>query len=142
DVLGRFGLGESFAVACDGARQWMGLPRGVVLERVRASTLLLNFMGYVNDADVLAAAPSRVFFDFDPGFGQMWRDLGLADLFRGHDAFVTVGENIGRPDCTIPTCGLTWITAPQPIVLQYWPVAEPATAGAFTSIGAWRGPYA
>src|SRR5438034_6713616 len=40
DVLGRFGLGESFAVACDGARQRMGLPRSVVLERVRASTLL------------------------------------------------------------------------------------------------------
>src|SRR5437588_11461289 len=81
DVLARFGLGESFAVVCDGGREWVGLPQAEVVRRVRGSALLLNFMGYFNDPDVLAAAPLRVFFDFDPGFGQMWQDLGLADVF-------------------------------------------------------------
>src|SRR6516165_9711786 len=102
EVLSRFGLGESFAVAWDGGCEWLGLPRAEVRRRVGRSALLLNFMGFFNDPEVLAAAPLRVFFDFDPGFGQMWQDLGLADVFRGHDRFVTVGENIGRPDCTIP----------------------------------------
>src|SRR5262245_31469105 len=52
----------------------------------------------------------------------------------------TVGENVGRPDCTIPTCGLDWVTTPQPVVLDQWPAAvEEGTS--FTSIGAWRGPY-
>jgi hypothetical protein len=143
DVLGRFGLGESFAVACDGGREWIGLPRPEALRRVQRSTLLLNFMGYFNDADILAAAPLRVFFDFDPGFGQMWQDLGLADVFRGHDRFVTVGENIGRPDCSVPRCGLNWVTTPQPVVLDLWHKLSACAPekSTFTSIGAWRGPY-
>jgi hypothetical protein len=141
DVTRRFGLGESFSLAYDGGQRVVGLPRHEVLERVRRSALFLNFMGFVNDPEVLAAAPRRVFFDFDPGFGQMWRALGLADPFAGHDAFVTVGERVGQPGCTIPDCGLTWVTTPQPVVLEQWPAAPPRPDGAFTSIGAWRGPY-
>jgi hypothetical protein len=142
DVLGRFGLGERFALAYDTGRRWIGMEKPVVLERVCRSAALVNFMGYFTDEDVLATAQRRVFFDFDPGFGQMWCQLGLADLFREHDAFVTVGENIGRPNCTIPTCGREWITTPQPIVLDRWPVAKaPPRDRPFTSIGAWRGPY-
>ena len=34
-MLGRFGLGESFAVACDGGREWIGLPQAEVLRRER-----------------------------------------------------------------------------------------------------------
>jgi hypothetical protein len=142
DVLGRFGLGEDFALAYDGGRRWFGRERAEVLRRVRRSAAMINFMGYFTDPDVLAAVPRRVFFDFDPGFGQMWCDLGLADVFRGHDAFATVGENIGRPDCAIPTCGREWIATPQPIVLEHWPAAEPPPHDRpFTSVGAWRGPY-
>jgi hypothetical protein len=96
-------------------------------------------MGYLNDQEILGCARRRVFLDIDPGFGQMWRDLGQADVFKGHDDFVTIGENIGRPDCPIPTCGLKWITTPQPIVLERWPPQPPQPNGAFTSIGAWRG---
>jgi hypothetical protein len=142
DVLRRFGLGERFAIAYDSGRRWFGLEKSAVLERVRHSAALINFMGYFTDNDVLSAAPRRVFFDFDPGFGQMWCQLGQADLFRGHDSFVTVGENIGQPDCAIPTCGHRWITTPQPIVLDHWPVGEaPPGDRPFTSVGAWRGPY-
>ena len=72
----------------------------------------------------------------------MWRALGLADIFAGHDAHVTIAERIGQPDCTIPTCGLSWITTPQPVVLDAWP-ATPLPAGPprFTSIASWRGAY-
>src|SRR5437764_8162294 len=79
NVLGRFGLGEAFAVACDEGRCWVGLGRDEVLRRVRRSDVLFNFMGYFTDPDVLAVARRRVFVDFDPGFGRMWCDLGLAD---------------------------------------------------------------
>jgi hypothetical protein len=90
-----------------------------------------------NGGEHVVGLPRRVFLDIDPGFGQMWRDLGLHDPFRGHDDFVTLGMNIGRPGCAIPTCGLKWVTMP-----QHWPVAPAGEAGAFTSIGAWRGPNA
>jgi hypothetical protein len=82
-----------------------------------------------------------VFLDIDPGFPQMWHALGWADLFAGHDDFVTVGLNVGRGDCTIPGCGRRWITTVPPIVLEHWP-AVPLAAGPFTSVATWRGRYA
>ena len=48
-------------------------------------------MGYLDDEEILGAAPLRVFLDIDPGFGQMWQELGLAEPFAGHDRYVTIG---------------------------------------------------
>lgn len=71
----------------------------------------------------------------------MWNALGLADVFQGHDDFVTIGENIGESGCRIPTCDLKWTTTPQPVVLDLWP-ARPSTGRAVTSVATWRGAYA
>jgi len=139
EVMRAFGLERSFAVLLDDGRSF-GCSRDQVARRVRGADLLLNVMGYIDDPELLDEARRRVFLDIDPGFPQMWRALELADPFADHDVFVTVGENIGHEACTIPTCGLDWITTPQPLVLDEWPVTEPPS-GAFTSVGAWRGPY-
>src|SRR5687767_5672966 len=141
-VMREFGLGDCFSLSV-GGRGEVGMPRREVLERVRRSALLINVMGFLSDAEVLAAAPRRVLLDIDPGFGQMWRELGLADVFQGHDDFVTIGGNVGRPGCGVPTCGLKWLTTSQPVVLERWPVAPlpRGEGGAFTSVASWRGPF-
>jgi hypothetical protein len=141
DVLGRFGLGEAFSVIYSRGERFLGLPRPQVLEQARNAAFLLNVMGFLGQEEVLAAARRRVFLDIDPGFGQMWRELGLSDPFRGHDDFVTIGEKVGRPGCEIPTCGLSWVTTPQPVVLEHWPVRSGTGEGAFTSVASWRGAY-
>jgi hypothetical protein len=98
-------------------------------------------MGYLKDEALLGCAPRRVFLDIDPGFGQMWQDLGQYAMFQGHHDYVTIGENIGRPDCDIPTCGIDWITTPQPVVLDYWETGEENRGEAFTGVASWRGAY-
>jgi hypothetical protein len=73
----------------------------------------------------------------------MWCELGLVDLFAGHDSHVTIGERIGKPRCSIPTCGVRWQTTRQPVVLDEWPVGpSPREPFAFGSIATWRGAYA
>ena len=139
DLVREFGLENDAALLLDGG-QTVGLPRQAVLERARSSAFLFNVMGFIDDEDVLAAVPLRVFLDIDPGFPQMWRELGLHDAFAGHDRFVTVGLNIGKPECTIPTCGLDWITTLPPVALDYWPVVE-THSRPFTTVAMWRGPY-
>jgi hypothetical protein len=137
-VMSGFGLTDASSLTCGG--RTAGVPREEVLRRVAASALLFNVMGYIEDEAILAKAQRRVFVDIDPGFPQMWRELGLYDAFAGHDAFVTLGRNIGKPGCAIPTCGLKWISIAQPVVLEQWPAQPAAKADApFTSIGAWRG---
>ena len=136
-----FGLAESYSLDIGPDQEPVGLSRARVLDKVGAADLLLNVMGYLVDPEVLARARRRVFLDIDPGFGQMWRALGLCDVFRGHDAFVTVGARVGSGDCRVPTCGLPWVTTLPPVVLDYWPPA--AERGVrFTSVGSWRGPWA
>jgi hypothetical protein len=140
EVMEQFGLSDAFSLSFNRGERTIGWPRERVLQRVGEAALLFNVMGYLDDEEVLGRSRRRVFIDIDPGFGQMWRELGLHDAFRGHDDFVTLGRNIGRPDCSIPGCGLRWITMPQPVVLEHWPAQPPRPGGAFTSIGAWRGP--
>jgi hypothetical protein len=141
DVTERFELGDAYALLVDRGTVCLGMSRDQLLERVSQSALLLNVNGFVADEDVLERAPRRAFLDIDPGFGQMWRELGLHDPFVGHDVYVTVGENIGQPDCEIPTGGIDWVTTPQPVVLDHWPT-QPLDGDAFTSVVSWRGPAA
>jgi hypothetical protein len=131
--------GVTFSVLDQDGVPVSGLCRGTLLERTRRARLFFNVMGFVRDEELLAVARRRVFVDIDPGFGQVWRELGLADVFDGHDDFVTVGRNVGHPGCGVPPCGLRWVTMPHPVVLARCPVA--AGGDSFTSVGSWRGPY-
>lgn len=140
EVMEGFGLKEAFALIYNRGERFIGLSRQQVIERTRRAALVLNVMGFLNDEEILGCASKRVFFDIDPGFGQMWCALGLHDPFKGHDAFVTIGENIGQPDCAIPNCGLEWITTAQPVALDYWQPRAVNNGEHLTSIASWRGP--
>jgi hypothetical protein len=100
--------------------------------------LVLNVMGCLPRSDIGRSA-TWVFVDIDPGYPQMWHELGLADMMAGHDRFVTIGENIGRSDCSIPECGIEWVRTSPPVVLDEWPPA--LAGGTFTTVGTWRNPY-
>jgi hypothetical protein len=140
-VMERFGLREVFSLSYNRGECVVGLAAAEVIRRVKRCALFINVMGFLSDPDVLAAAPRRVFLDIDPGFGQMWRELGLCDLFGGYHAHVTVGLNVGTPGCGVPACGLDWLPTPQPVVLDMWP-AQPAPAAVnFTTVASWRGPF-
>jgi hypothetical protein len=140
EVMQRIGLAGRWAVLYDGGREVAGCSRADVLERARRSPLLLNVMGFLDDEEILGAAALRVFLDIDPGFGQMWHELGLHHPFRGHDRYVTIGERIGAPDCAIPACGIEWVPTKPPVDLAEWPFT-PGGGGDFTSVASWRGPF-
>lgn len=141
EVMERFGLRENFSLITDHGARHIGRARTDVLDFTASAAGLINIMGFLDDAEILARARRRIFLDIDPGFPQMWRELGLGDVFRGHDDFVTIGENIGRENCTIPTCGFDWKTTPQPVVLEEWTPHRERASEWFTAIATWRGAY-
>ena len=140
-VMRQFGLANDYCLLDVAGKQIDGIDYDVALDRVGGSEMLININGYVDDPNILAIAKRRVYLDVDPGFAQMWRECGLHDSFANHDVFVTIAENIGKSDCHVPTCGLDWITTRQPVVLEAWPSVE-RDVTAFTTVGAWRGPFA
>jgi hypothetical protein len=134
------GLSQAWALAMpDGS--YLGRSRAAVRDAVRSCELLLDVNGFLTGDDILGVASKRVFLDIDPGFIQMWKSLGLADVVSGHDLFVTVASRMGMPGCRIPTLDVEWTTIKPPVVLERWPVTPVNQSGAFTSIATWRGPF-
>jgi glycosyltransferase involved in cell wall biosynthesis len=136
------GLEDSYSLLLDGpgVREAVGVPREQVMEQLRRSVLLVDVMGFLEDEELLGAAGRTLFLDIDPGFPQMWRELGLHDSFGRHDAYATVGLRVGEEGCTVPDCGIDWIRTPQPVVLDEWlPAGDPGEA--YTSVVTWRGPF-
>jgi hypothetical protein len=138
ETMGTHGLGDDYAVLLDDGES-AGLSRQQALEHLRSSVLLIDVMGFLDEEELLAAAPRTLFLDIDPGFPQMWQELGLHTSFGGHDAYATVGLRVGKEGSRVPTCGIEWINTPQPVVLDHWPTAPPGSA--YTSVASWRGPF-
>lgn len=142
-VMGAFGLCGDWALLHDDGRRALGLSREALSDRLDDAALLINVMGYLDDPDLRARPGRRVYLDIDPGWSQMWHSLGLHDGLAGHDAYVTVGSNVGRGHCLVPTCEREWIATAPPVLLDAWPAMAPAScADAFTTVATWRGPNA
>jgi len=139
ETMAGAGLDGCWSLRLDDGRH-LGVAREDAVAFVRDAELLLDVMGFCGDDELLGAARRTAFLDTDPGFAQMWQDLGLADVLGHHDVHVTIGERIGLADCTVPTCGLRWVTTSQPVALGAWPVT-PGGGRGFTSVASWRGAY-
>jgi hypothetical protein len=139
-VMAEFGLERSAALLLAGTEQTVGLPYARLRQVARRAGVLLNIAGTLSDETLAGAIPIRVYLDLDPGFTQLWHAAEGIDMrFGGHTHFVTIGQEIGRPGCAVPTCGLPWITTAQPIVLAAWPVATRVMHDALTTVANWRG---
>jgi hypothetical protein len=138
-VMRDFGFDADSSLLVAGTQQTIGLSREELRRVARSADLLINISGMLTDEELTGEIPRRAYLDLDPTFNQLWHELNVSDMrFRDHTHFVTIGLAIGRADCLVPTCGLPWITSPQPVVLSHWPVASRITLDAFTTVGHWR----
>lgn len=138
-LVEEFALGPRVSLLDRSSGATVGLTRRELLRAVAGADLLLNLSGTLTDEDVLAAIRCRVFVDLDPAFTQLWAHAEDVDMgFDRHDRFVTIGSEIGRPGCAVPTCGRTWIGTRQPLVLERWPLAGGVVHAGLTTVGHWR----
>jgi hypothetical protein len=104
--------------------------------------LLLNIGGHLTLEPLKRAARVTVFIDDDPGYTQSWYASGeLQGRLDGHDFTFTYGENIGSPECAIPTSGIDWRPTRPPVVLEEWPVSNAGDRDRLTTVASWRGAY-
>jgi hypothetical protein len=139
DVMERFELADGWALIPARGGEPVGLSRGDLRDVGRGADVLLNVAGMLSDPDILEQVPVRAYLDLDPAFTQLWHATEGVDMrLDAHTHFVTVADEIGRPDSPIPTCGRDWLPTLPPVVLEEWPVVEtPADYGA-TTVGHWR----
>ena len=99
--------------------------------------VLLNVSGNLRCPSLLRRFRRRAYIDLDPGFTQAWHLAGAVQL-DGHHAHFSVGENLGRSGCTIPTNGVAWRPTRPPVVLDEWPAATSPAFDRFTTVATWR----
>ena len=143
DVMGAFGLDGSATLLRSDGTTASGLSLGRLGQLSAEAAMLLNISGHLRRPEVFDRVGIRVFVDLDPGFTQIWDASGATGVnVEGHDHWFTVGENVGRSDCVIPTNGRRWRPIRQPVVLADWPaMSQPESPGRFTTVGSWRGAY-
>ena len=133
-----FGLDAALVVA--GSTETVGMSYGDAVAVARRADLLVNVAGMLVDPELFEPPTVRAYLDLDPGFTQLWQEAEGIDMrLGGHDRHVTVGLGIGQEGCTVPTCGVSWLTTPPIVSLPDWEVAGPVTRHAFTTVGTWRG---
>jgi len=113
-----------------------------VTAAVSGAALLVNLSGHLRVPALLERCGRTAYVDVDPGFTQFWHaDLGTPFRVPPHDLYYTIGRNIGRADCPIPTGGLTWLPTSQPVVLADWPVVPAPRPNRFTTVARWRAAF-
>jgi hypothetical protein len=111
--------------AADPFFECAGVSWPQLLELAESAELLVNLSGHLTLSPLLDRIRRKAYIDVDPGFTQFWHaDPSTRFRVDGHDFYFTIGENIGSPDCPIPTSGLRWRPIRQPVVLDQWPVAK------------------
>lgn len=138
-IMARFGLTDHAGLIESDGPGSVGLSRREIELLARDTALLVNGSGRFHLQTVLGAVRRRLYLDLDPGFVQIWHEQYGVDMnLRGHDLYVTVGLNLGAPDCPLPTCGLAWHTTLPPVVLDEWATSE-AAGSTYTTVADWRG---
>lgn len=139
-TMRRFGLkGSSWQIDRHGGP--ITGSRDELDRRLAGTDLLINMAGHIRADSVFEQARRRVYVDQDPVYTQLWHGVyGKGDnLGIGrHEAFATVGLNIGTPATDIPSCGLDWHHVLPPVVPDMWTRSDGASGGRFTTIASWE----
>jgi hypothetical protein len=138
-VAAEFGLAGRAALWLEGTRETAGLAFDRLSAAARQADLLLNLAGSLAGERLVEHIPIRVYLDLDPAFTQLWQTVEGIDMrLAGHTHFVTVGLNVGQPDCCLPDCGKEWIPTLQPVALPGWPAATRVERAGLSTILNWR----
>jgi hypothetical protein len=140
EVIEQFGLAGSAVLVGDEGKSLYGPTYGELLELAESAEALVNVAGNVRLDEIKRRSRVTVYVDVDPGLTQLWLASGApAPRIEGHDLYFTIGENVGGAESGLPTGGIEWRPARQPVLLDEWPVSAKGEAHRFTTVARWRG---
>jgi hypothetical protein len=100
-----------------------GLPEARVAQLFREAAALVNLTGATVLREEYLRVPVRIYLETDPVLPQIEIAQGrrfTIDLLNAHTHYFTYGENLGAPDCDVPTTHFRYQPTRQPIILDWW----------------------
>ena len=136
----------------DAADHTYGQPWSEVVRFCEEADLFLNISGTCIMREEYRGVSCLAFLDSDPIYtqasvpGYIKGSLDAAararvDSMRQHDVFFTFAENIGAPDCRVPTALFEWLPTRQPTVLSLFEHARVPLStrrAVLTTVASWE----
>ena len=85
--------------------------------------MTLNLCGSQELHEAVLKSKCLVYVESDPGVKQIEldkKDPQVLSYLKSHHAHFTFGENLGQPDCPLPTQGIRWHPTRQPVDIEFW----------------------
>jgi hypothetical protein len=141
-ILEAYGMAGQWAYrgAYEGGQTY-GMSEAQLLQLYQDADACLNVTGFQEMRPEHLAIRRRIYVESDPFSSQVTYlkgDARMVSDIGAHDTHFSFGENLGAPDCIVPTGGLTWLPTRQPVALELW--AESALTGGlqYTTISTWQ----
>jgi hypothetical protein len=140
-IVERAGLPGQAALIGEHGESLRGPGLGELQELAASADALVNLCGSLRFNNIKSRVRRRIYVDLDPGLTHLWLATGRpAPRVVDHHLHFTVGENVGRPGCPLPTGGISWHHTRQPVLLDEWPAVPSPAPWRFTTVAGWRGP--
>jgi GT2 family glycosyltransferase len=145
-VLGKFDLGDRWAYhSLYPVIRHFGLNEMQLKQLYGSASAIINLHGSHVPTRELTATERLVYLETDPVNVEVdlhYQRPETVEYLAPHAAFFTFGENLGRPDCLVPSPKqFKFLPTRQPVVLEFWQKAGSGPATSFTTIGNWRQPW-
>ena len=140
-VADSFGLGDRWAYRRSYSdNEWFGLTQAKAEDLLVHADAVLNVAGGTGLANEGLKVGRWVYFGTDPVYhelGYAKGDIDVCTFIEEHDDFVTYGENIGNPNCLIPSLPGLLSKTRQPVLLDLWKAGAPSREE-FTTVSNWQ----
>ncbi len=151
DYIGRLmawgGLPDRWAFRSAAKDRFFGPAADRVRAVFRDADALVNLTGATILRDEHLRVPVRIYLETDPVLPQIEAAEGrrfTLDLLGAHTHHFTFGENLGAPDCGVPSGPFAYRPTRQPVVIDWWrhssgAAPDPPLPGApLTTVASWK----
>ncbi len=146
-ILERYDLGTRWSYhAWHGGGGYYGVGQTAIDRAFASAAAVINLHGAtLPRPEHMSGGGAFIYLETDPVVPQveLHQDRKVTREFLDlHTAYFTFGENLGAPDCKVPTPPRSYQFHPtrQPVVLDFWQEQSTGPGELFTTIANWRQP--
>jgi hypothetical protein len=141
-------LGDRWAYRSRIDGRLFGLSESRIASVFNDADVLVNLTGSTRLFEEHLRVPVRIYLETDPVIRQIEVALGerkAITLLNAHTHHFTYGENIGSPDCGVPSTEFNYRPTRAPVIMDWWTEEHwhssdfgHARQSVYTTIGNWK----
>lgn len=140
-VADEFGLGDRWAFRKSFSdKSWVNMSQQRAEALLQEADAVFNVSGATRLREEGLEIGRLIYLGTDPVTQEIAyanQDQGVVSLINEHDEFVTYGENIGTPECSVPPLPNLKARTRQPVLIDLWQPVDQRRAH-FTTVGNWK----